>query len=231
MEELRIREKNIINIKIKDLTSYIKKNDETIIRLSAQDVTDFIPKQIKKLELKTVEYTKELEVFRNRITNISNGSLNQELLDSVRANEDIINKKTNEKRNKKIEEKTIQKDKEKGNLQISYNVMRSYNPKEPNQWVLKKEFSNFERINNNIPEYMIRNLTEMPNNKGYIWKDLWCFGDLEKEHNQPIILFEKLRNDVMRIHELDSEYYKIFEKIGKNSKRVLISKDKRRILM
>ena len=45
MEELRIREKNIINIKIKDLTSYIKKNDETIIRLSAQDVTDFIPKQ------------------------------------------------------------------------------------------------------------------------------------------------------------------------------------------
>jgi hypothetical protein len=52
MEELRIREKNIVNIRLRELNNYIKKNEETIKRLSSQAASSFTSAQINKLEIK-----------------------------------------------------------------------------------------------------------------------------------------------------------------------------------
>ena len=230
MEELRIREKNIINIKIKDVNSYIKKNTDTVARLATQGITDFVRNQTKKLESKNIEYEKELNMLKERLININNGSLDSELQDFANTNKDIINKKTTEKREKKTEEKTIQKVKEKENFQISKDMDKNYNPKIGNEWEMKKSLSFFYKLCDELPDYMVRNLKEMPNNKGYIHRGIWCFGELEAEKNQPIILFEKLKNEIMRIHEIDSEYYNIFEKQGKYGKRILLSSYKRKKL-
>ena len=66
----------------------------------------------------------------------------------------------------------------------------------------------------------------MPNNKGYIFKGLWCCGELPAEENGNLIMFEKCYNDVMKIHEIDDKFHYIYEKIGKN-KKTLLSKIER----
>ena len=65
----------------------------------------------------------------------------------------------------------------------------------------------------------------MPHNKGYIWKGIQCFGELPPE-NDTIVLFEKLRGNVMKIHEISKKQYVIHEKQGKGQKK-LISNTKR----
>jgi hypothetical protein len=82
------------------------------------------------------------------------------------------------------------------------------------------------KITETIPDYMKRNLEEMPNNKGYIWKDCWFFGKLPSHRNENIVLFEKQRNS-MKIHEIDKENYSIFEKVGQNRKNLIYCKPKK----
>ena len=42
-----------------------------------------------------------------------------------------------------------------------------------------------------LPAYMERNLTDMPNNKGYLWKDVTFYGKKPDEKNGQTIIFEK----------------------------------------
>lgn len=77
-----------------------------------------------------------------------------------------------------------------------------------------------------LPDYMRRNLREMPNNKGYIWRSVWFMGDLRAERNRPTMMFEKCRGGILRIYEFTKWESKIFEKKGKDRK-VLISQEMR----
>jgi len=86
----------------------------------------------------------------------------------------------------------------------------------------------FEQIGDSLPENMINNLRDMPNNKGYIWKGCWFLGNLNKEYGQPQIMFEKLRGGVLRIHEYTSTEYRLYEKKGAD-KKILISRKKRKV--
>ena len=64
----------------------------------------------------------------------------------------------------------------------------------------------------------------MPNNKGYIYNGLYCYGDLPPEPNMNLVLFEKNKNNILYIHEWSETEYKIFKKIGKNKKTFVSSK-------
>ena len=227
MEELRIREKNIINIRIRELNSYISKNEDTLKRLNSQAITSFVTNQINKIEVTIQEYTRELESLKEKLANIISGNLDSVIKQYADNNKSVITKKSDEKMAQKIEEKNIKKAKEQENLQKSYSMNRTRNNREPSEWEMEKEYSRYCRLCDSIPEYILRNLKEMPGNKGYIWKGLWCFGQLKEEPHQPMILFEKLRNDIMHIHEIDKDFRKIYEKQGKNGRRVLISTEKR----
>ena len=55
-------------------------------------------------------------------------------------------------------------------------------------------------------------------------------GEKKAEVGKPTVLFERRGRDIMRIHEWTDTECKIFEKIGKNSKKKLIeSKPKRQV--
>ena len=87
----------------------------------------------------------------------------------------------------------------------------------------------FHKINNSVPDYMLRNLKDMPNNKGYIWRGMYCFGELPPERNcNTTIMFEKKPRGVLINHEQTPTMYKTYEKQGKN-KRVLIHQEYRKI--
>tara|TARA_B000000557_G_C20779891_1_gene445998 strand:+ start:543 stop:1268 length:726 start_codon:yes stop_codon:yes gene_type:complete len=84
---------------------------------------------------------------------------------------------------------------------------------------LIREYNRFERNSESLPNYMKKNLSEMPNNKGYIWKNIRFYGEKDPLKDQPDILFEKMRGGVMYIHEITEDEHKIFEKKGKERKR------------
>ena len=221
MESFRISEKNNINNRIKELSIYMERNNETIKRFKGQsNISSFELKQIEKLDIKNIEYVKELNKLKEDILSIENGNFDSKYNDSkIKSSEDI--KKTNEKLNlKRInrEEKEIEK---KKFVQKSFDINRKVS-----SYHIDKEEQRFLKICSSIAPYILRNLKEMPNNKGYIFKGIWCFGELPKEKNTNVIMFEKCYNDIMKIHEIDNNFYYIYEKIGKN-KKTLISKIER----
>lgn len=85
-------------------------------------------------------------------------------------------------------------------------------------------YTHYLKAIDTLPDYMINNLAEMPGNKGYSWKGVWFFGELPNERNQPIVVFEKCGKDVTKIHEIDGHEYRIFEKIGKDKKKLIWTK-------
>lgn len=80
-----------------------------------------------------------------------------------------------------------------------------------------KEYEHFLRVCDSIPDYMLKKLKTMPNNKGYIWRNVFCYGNLKAEEGQPTIMFEK-KNGILVIHEWTNTEYKIWHKEGKENK-------------
>ena len=215
MDSFRISEKNNINNKIKEINIFMERNKETIKRFKGQTkISAFEIKQIEKLEKKNNEYLEQLNKLKEDILSVEKGDFDSKYKDSqIKSiqNTKNINEKLNIKRINK-EEKEI----EKKNF-----VKKSYDNNKPESFYMDKEEKRYFKICDSIPAYILRNLKEMPNNKGYIFKGLWCCGELPAEENGNLIMFEKCYNDVMKIHEIDDKFHYIYEKIGKNRKTLL----------
>jgi hypothetical protein len=221
MDSIYIREKNFINTRIKELKSFIKRNEETIERLKGGNITSFEIKQIEKNTNINEEFLREIELLNKKIIDISNGiydsQFKKDMDDSAQkvkknAQNDLKNKATKDEK-KKNENVFIQKSFAINSKKDSFNI--------------QKETDKYFSMCESIPEYITKKLLNMPENKGYIWKGMWCFGKLPPCHGEPLIMFEKLYNsDILRIHEIDDEYNCIYEKKGKD-KKYLISKEPR----
>jgi len=96
---------------------------------------------------------------------------------------------------------------------------------------IKKDYDYFYRLyckaEETLPDYIRKNLSEMPGNKGYIWRGCWYFGKNPPESHQ-VIMFEKMRGGIMRIHEVEPTVVKIYEKMGKEKKQ-LVSTQRRMV--
>lgn len=228
MEHIYIREKNIINTKIKSLNVFIDRNKATISRLLAQNkLSEFDKKQIETRKESNFKYLKEIEDLSDRLDKLSKGLLDDEFINAnsamqeklIKENDKVV-KKTKDKKDKKIAEKVF--------IDKSY----SLNSKDNNIKYLENDYKKFCRLSNRVPSYISRNLKEMSSNKGYIItdrnnNDIWCFGELEAEKNKPLIMFKKLRDDILQIHEIDNKYISIYEKKGRDNKKIK-SKDLRK---
>jgi hypothetical protein len=231
IESLRIREKqNVIN-RINEVNIYIKRNKETIDRLSSQEQSVFNKNQIAKLEEKQNEYEKELNDLDIQFENIAKGKLDNQFIDQAMNTANVLRQNMDEKERQKNDKKAKEKIEKNINLQKSYSISNKWTKGEMSERDYQREFSRFEKNCETIPDYILSNLKEMPGNKGYIWKGIYLYGELPEEKNEPQIMFEKLRGGILRIHEThdkgDHRIYKIYEKQGKN-KRVFVSEESKK---
>jgi hypothetical protein len=223
MEQIRINEKNNIRLKIKETNNQINKNTETIKRLrNIQDNVEFYKKQIDKLNNKIKEDELKLIDFENKLEDVTNGLYDLTLNENLSKN-NVIARDKQDISDKKNKIKNEQKKEDKKNLDLEYKTFRKHDG--ISSFGLQKETDRFFFNCDTIPDYIKENLKTMPNNKGYIWKGIQCFGELPPE-NDTIILFEKLRGNIMKIHEITRKQYLIYEKQGKGQKK-LISNTKR----
>ncbi len=223
MEEYRIGEKNKIFSRIKEINTYIKRNESTIERFEKQtSKTNFEKTQIKKLLEKNSEYENDIKELNLRVENLAKGLLDNEIIQELnKENEKIL--KSNIKANKKHTDKKEKEEENKKLVKKSYNI----NNHDFSEKDLDKEFNKFNKFYNSVPNYILRNLKEMPNNKGYLWKGIWCLGELPPEKGEPNIIFEKLQeSNILRIYEIDNNFTSIYEKLNKDKKK-LVSKTHR----
>jgi len=93
----------------------------------------------------------------------------------------------------------------------------------------KREYERMLSIDASMPTYMRENLETFPNNKGYIFKNVWYFG---KQPIQPrrgedpdvYVLFQKkFPGNTLLIHEVKyGHYHRVYEKKTKDSPKVLV---------
>jgi len=230
MEEKRRIRKNEIKNEIKDCESVITRSNETIgrIRVSNMGVT-YVKNQISILKEKIEDKTKLVEELNKKIDDINNGLLDSDIqkeYDDNRKKSKFIHlkneKKKEEKKKDNDEKKKMTKEfwaKVKSDSKDRYNKRRD----------MRYQYKYFTSVSNTVPHYLRKNLKNMPNNKGYIWRGVYCYGDLPAEKNQPNVLFEKKKGGILVIHEYRSNgEYRRYEKIGRDRKK-LVRKECRRL--
>ena len=225
---LRRHENNRIKEKIKYLTLYMDRGSQTAMRLRNERETSYSISQLIKIDKQNQEFSKECENLEERLVKLNSGELDKELKNSAQCITDEINEKKRVKMQKKIEEK--EKMAELSVISKSfYQSERKEDRKNRYQKKgLERCYKHYLRATDSVPDYMKKSLKNMPNNRGYYWKSVACFGKRPAEKGKPTILIDRKRGGIMVIHEWTSSEYNVYEKIGKGQK-VRVSNSIRRL--
>ena len=220
MEERRIARKNKIIIDIRDAELFINRSKETIQRIKSSKMGEvYVKNQIEKLNYSIDEKNDLLEKLNNDVRGVLSGSLDHQIEEEYKKS--AINIKKHSASKDKIEkEKKIEK-KETGDA--SKNYWKGIVNESRNQRQIERDsdygYRYFAKVCNELPPYMSKNLAEMPNNKGYIWRGVNFYGDLKDEPG-PRFMFEKKGISLM-IHEYTDTEYRLYQKDGGNKKQLV----------
>jgi hypothetical protein len=225
MDKLRITEKNKANLELKSLETSIKRNSDTISRLKAQESSTFNKNQIEKLTKFISDNQKQADELREKIKQINNGYFDVQISEQNKEHK-IEAKKNFELTEKKNNEKITKKKDEEQRVKNFISHDKLHHKSEVNEYSIQKDVERFFKNLSSIPDYMCSNLKEMTCNKGYVWKGIWCFGDIDIKKYQQLIIFEKMRGGNMIVSEISDTHVTKHEKQGKNNKK-FISKTNR----
>lgn len=219
---------NSIKLEINECEKFIERSNETIGRLKHTSLDiKYIKNHIYKLKTSISQKEERLLVLNNEMLAVNKGGLDTEINLEYKKNENR-QKKLNEDRKNIMKEKQKEK-KENKDISKKYwdgiiGAVRSEKQKEKD---MKYSQTYFQRVCDSLPEYMKRNLADMPNNKGYIWRGVYFYGRLD-EDSGPRVLFEKRKGGLLIIHEYTEKEYKIFEKNGKDRKKIVEKYDRKK---
>lgn len=221
---------------IASFKSSLEKNEETIERMKSlkQFSLEYRNRQICLLKEKNEEIHEKIQVLEQNIRDVDDplSDLSTKLVSTIEENtknfreieiskknkkksnkKTTLKKKEQEKFDKKEQEKNEKRNKNRSKRKPIRNVSYRKSQSPSIEYDLRKIYDDEMKM----PQYMKDNLENMPENKGYIWRNSWYFGRKEKEPNQPFILFEKRKGNLL-IHEITEKGKTIYSKRGRNRK-------------
>ena len=230
METKRLIEINKGRNEIRNLEKYIQTDLDTINRFRGENSNDpFYKNQIDKLREKNIQRNDRISELKTRMSDIHSGHLDSEINTEYNdAHKEVI-RKTNEKLHKKQQENEDQKILNVKSVSFYKENKDSDRKERATQREIDRTYKYYNKICDSIPDYLLRKLENMPNNKGYIWRGMFCYGELPAEKNRPVVLFETHKG-IMTIHEWVGGEYKVWKKEGKNRK-TLFSVEKTRSIL
>jgi hypothetical protein len=218
----RIQELARINQRIKDIETSKDRIVESNRNILSQGYNaDFVLQKKQKNLEQIQKYEEEITSLKDRVLKLQRGELDIEFQKVAATNKETQNKN----KQQKTQEKTKQKQDEKKKMQqvydsanMEYREEREYTRNADNG------YKYYRRVVDSVPKYILDNLKTMPHNKGYIWKDVWFFGDLESDNNHEVItMFQPngIRNTL--IHSITRYAYTIHQKVN-NTKQLVWKK-------
>lgn len=184
--------------------------------------------QIGKYKEKKEKCIYRLEEIENELSQVITQSLDEEIKQELlsrkcESTKHLINEKEAKARKSKI------KSDKREQSQNRWKQRCKEHRKERYRSGGQRDYNYYLKLCNSLPSYMERNLSSMPNNKGYIFRNMWFLGEKPAERGKNIILFEKKRG-IMYIHEISKTEHIISEKKGKERKREIsrISRKKKK---
>ena len=192
-----------INSQIRQEKIYIQK-DESAIERMRKFTGGWSSEQIENRKVKNLLRETEISSLEKRLDGVKRGEFDNEFVG-------IANPK-------KSKELPVAKEKTP-----VFHTLKSDNTKRD----IEKNWQYFVKTKETIPAYMLKKLKNMPNNKGYIWKGIYCYGERPANVEEPVILFETQKDGVLVIHETNQKEYKIWYKKG-TAKKILYSCTPRR---
>lgn len=219
MENHRIYYAHQAENELNSLKIYKRRTEDTIKRCKHVTGTDEILNKLATLKNKLAEYVEKIEAKEREIEEIRSGQRDNIIKEQINKNSNILkNKKRENKRKKQQESKELAEAKDRADHYFQRGYYRNRNNRPPSKRQMGYEYERFIRNCNKIPDYMRRKLSNMPNNKGYIWRGIWLLGHRRSEIGQPTIIFERKGKDILLIHEFDQYEHRIYEKKGKSRK-------------
>ena len=220
MAEYRKTAKNKILKEISDLQSKREHLESSIKNLRSGSIIndrEFLQLQLKKNNDDIERVDVKIEGLREQIQKIDDGEMDDDLKQNIDNNMNEVRKK-NEATQKKMEAHEKHLKKQKAQSERFFKIQYSHEKNRASEYEMQRAYERFISINHEIPNYMLENLKTMPNNKGYLWKGIYCFGRLPANRNEPRVIFEKQRGDVMYIHETIGNETHTYKKVGKEPK-------------
>lgn len=219
MDNIRKREINECEQKIKNLQFILSTQSDTINRIKTQGETEYVKVQIIKHKKMEEEKKAEIIELEDRVEKLKSGELDLDIKSKCAENKEHVNRKQKLKYDKIQEEKkdNIERTKQSKsyyNLNRTTDMESRYMKRE-----IAKHWNIYEKSLATMPDYIKNNLKEMPNNKGYIWKGIYCFGELKANRNENTLMFNK-KKGALEILEWNSMEYFVYTKVAKKRKEL-----------
>ncbi len=222
MNQKRKREGKRIQSEIQATRNHITKVTASIARLTLVESTDptYTASHISKLNVIMTKLNVDLEVLRDRDTSLRHGLLDDELRAAAKAVEDEIKAKNMDKQKKK--EKEADEDEANKVASQAYwdATVKSERSSRYAAKNMNREYKFYtDKLLNSMPGYMTENLRRLPENKGYIWKGIYNYGERPPQPGRPIEMEEQLRGKGL-FHVWTKQHdgnvlYRKSEKVGK----------------
>jgi hypothetical protein len=171
-----------------------------------------------KEELAALEQRKLF--LTTKVEEIDSGAYEQKLRDELAENEKIIKLKTEQTKRKKKESAALSTSSapkpSKPGTRAPFHYSRDIGREM--DYAEKQYFKDCR----SVPDHLREKLANMPHHMGYVWRDIWCFGEKPSNNKEEQTFFEK-RNNMFLVHVYNrrTREYSLYEKDNSNRRKLL----------
>ena len=219
MEVKRRELRNKLHIEKKSIELGLIRDKNTTKQLKHSNFNiDFCTEKIQKIKEDNIIKSEKLESIIRDISELENGMLDDKITEITKQNKNESNIRDKKALNAKILKNEEKSKKKEISEEYWHKIKENNKIQSQNRRDIRYAYKLYNKSIETLPEYMSKNLEEMPCNKGYIWRGCQFYGKLKEQRNQPVVLFEKSCKNILLIHEITQQEHKIFQKEGKDRK-------------
>lgn len=220
MENIRRTEKNKINNEIRTIQGYIKVDENTILSFKKiETTTEFTHTKVVELRGKNKDREEQIIVLEERLFNLDRGLLDEELNDKKKQEEEENIKsqlERDEQKKAKKDEKKNNRDKSTAFFKKKGKMRREARYEERSA---DRGIYHYHKAIDTLPSKLKNNLKRMPNNRGYIWRGVHFYGDLNPDRGNTVMIENNRGTLITR--ETSPTEVKIYEKKGRERQRLV----------
>lgn len=215
IKSLRISEKNNLNTEIKSLKTHVSRSKNTLLRFKNYEQTDETLSKMARLRDEIADKESTIAEYTLRLSTIDSGAYDDELYEDFVSNNDAELSKAEKRRLEKEKKKEWEEAAKKRSMEFYQKNRENRGADKRLERDMNKTDFHFWKTVDKIPDYMTKNLKNMPNNKGYIYRGMRLYGQKPAEEGKPVELEESLGKGNLRVHVIDDEYTRIYQKKGR----------------